>query len=237
MAVGFDVIGGGKTQPAVTNITWAHTCGATATHLIVCVSTDSTADGGLTTAVTYNSLTVPSVLRWESGGSTQAVGYAQMFAMASPPTGSALTVSVTVTGGTPAVLSGNSMSFTGSAALGSPANADSVATSVTSGSVSVPTTTSGNLIAVMVTNGSGGTAFTSGTSEWVNTGGAGSGAAGFVSGAYNTSTGSAVATTWTQTSDYYAAIAVEVQATGGPVTVRGGKIRTSQQAVKRASLW
>lgn len=215
MAVTYDATGAGGTA-TTSPLTFTHTCAASATYLIVGVAVDiGTGDGALTASCTYNSISVPSVLRWESGGSAQSAGFTQLFAKANPSTGSAFTVSVSVTGGTPDRISGNSMSFIGAAALGTAAHGDSNAASVTSGSVTVPVTTPGNIVAITICNGQNATSWTTGTAKWTDTGAASSGAAGVSSGAILASTGGSVSPAWTQTSDFYAAVAVEVQAGGG----------------------
>ena len=214
MAVTFDALGAGS-HVTSTPLTWNHTCGASANYLIVVIAVDAaSSDATATATATYNSVSMSSLQVWHSGGAGQAHGYVQMFGLASPATGSALQVSVSIGGaGTWDNAAGNSMSFIGVTAIGTPATGDGVVSS-TSGSVTVPSTTSGNLIAVGVCNGSGGLAFTNGTSEWVNLDGGGTGgAAGFCSGAYNTSTGSGVTTNFTQTADFYGAVAVELLAT------------------------
>ena len=115
--------------------------------------------GGL--ATTYNSVTMGSAVQtWQSGGSLQTVGYAVIYSMASPPTGSH-TAGGTWTGGDN--LCGGSVSFTGSATLGTPVHADSNGVAVTSGSISLAGTTAGNQVFCVVVAGSGGIAFSTGT--------------------------------------------------------------------------
>lgn len=219
--VAFDAVGPGSsgTQSATSPLTWSHTCGASANKLLVGISVDAASnDSGITAAVTYNGVSMSSVRRWESGGSGHTVGFVQVFSLDNPPTGSALTVSVTLTGSGFDGITGGSISLTGAGTNGSAVTADSAGASATSGTISVPTTSSSSLVVVFVTNGSDTTAFTAGTSRFVNNTGIGfSGGASFSAGATAPGTGSNVSVSWTQGADFYAAVGLEVQP-GAPVT-------------------
>ena len=98
---------------------------------------------------------------------------------------------------------------------GTVAHSDSGGSSASSGTVSVPSTTSGNPVAAFLTNGSGSTVFTTGTSQWVfnsaNNGGAGAFAM-----ATETSAGGTASVAWTQASDFYAAQAFEILPASSP---------------------
>ena len=213
MAVAFDAVGTPASQVGVgtSPITWTHVCAATATELLVAVSVDSAADASLTVTATYNSVSMSSVLRWQSGGSGHNVGFLQVFRLQNPSSGSH-TVSVAV-GGTGSIdwLNGGSLSFTGSATIGTAAHNDSAGASVTSASVVTSTTSASNIVAAFLTDGSGGIAITAGSSQWIDTASSASNAAGYSAGATIAATGSNVTVSWTQTSDYFAAIGVEVQ--------------------------
>lgn len=215
MAVTFDAVGTPASQIGQTTspITWTHTCGAGATELLVAVSVNSGGDSGLTATATYNSVSMTSVLRWQSGGATQSVGFLQVFSLPSPPTGSAYTVSVTVSGSGLTYLNGGSLSFLGSATIGSAVHNDSNSTSVTTATTgNVATTSVSNIVAAFMCDGSLGITSTAGTSRWIDTSGSGSGAAQGCAGATIAGTGGNVVVTWTQASDYFATIAIEVQA-------------------------
>ena len=60
-------------------------------------------------------------------------------------------------------------------------------------------------------DGSCGIAITAGSSQWIDTASSASNAAGYSAGATIAATGSNVTVSWTQTSDYFVAIGVEVQ--------------------------
>ena len=240
VAVTFDAVGpssAGKTG-ATSPQTWTHTCTAGASELLVGVAVDSAADSGLVCAVTYNSVGMTSVLRWQSGGTGQTSGFVQVFRMASPPTGSAFTVSVAVTGtGTFDQISGGSISFAGSTALGTAVHSDSAAASVTTATTgNVLSTSASNLVAGFLANGGGNTAATAGTSRFLLFGSGGAaGGASYAAGSTIPGTGGNVAVTWSQNSDWYAAIGLEVQISGaGGVTNAQAVLASGQGAAKTA---
>lgn len=218
MAVTFDALGPSSSgaQSSASPLTWSHTCGALATVLLVGIAVDPTGtDGSMAATATYNGVAMTSLKRWESGGSSKDVGWVQVFYLESPPTGTAYTVSVSVTpSASYDIISGGSLSFAGSASLSTATTADSAGANVSSGTISVPTTAAANMVAVFACDGSDTLAFTAGTSRLVTTG-SGDGAAGAVAGATIAATGSNVTVSWTQASDMYAAIGVEIQAGGG----------------------
>lgn len=218
MAVTFDAVGPSASGTSGTSspLTWSHTCASGDTELLVGVTVDSASDSGLTVAVTYNGVSMTSVKRWESGGTGASYGWLQVFSLPSPPTGSAYTVSASVSGtGSFDVITGGSLSFAGSTALSAATTADSAGAGATSGSISVPSASASNIVAVFIGNGSGNTAITAGTSRFfVHGSGGGAGACSYSAGATIAGTGSNVTVSWTQASDFYAAIGVEVQAGG-----------------------
>lgn len=220
MAVAFDAVGPSSTGAATgTDLTlgWTHTPVAAGTYVLAGIAVGSnTTDAAYTVAATYATLPMTPLGRWESGGSGQTVGFLAVFITTAAVSGSPGAVSVSVSGPTAGTITieGGSLGFTGaSGSYGTIGTANSGGGSVTSGSVSVASTTSGNMCAAFVTDGSGGLAWTAGTTRYSSDGGAGhAGAAQFCYGATAASTGSAVAFTFTQTSDYYAAAAFELLA-------------------------
>ena len=90
------------------------------------------------------------------------------------------------------------------------------------------------MVVAGVTNGSGSTSFTAGTSRFSTTLSGGGAAQDCAAATLASSTGTTTVT-WTQASDWYGAIALEVRATAGAII--GGKKTATLQAVKRASLW
>jgi hypothetical protein len=220
MAVAFDAVGPGAagTQSGTSPLTWSHVNGGSATLILVGVSVDAGADGAVTASATYGGSAMTSLQRWESGGNTKNAGFVQVFYKFSPLTGSN-SVSVSATTGFDGI-TGGSISFTGATSLGTPVTSDSNAATATTGTNVVPTTSASNMAAVFFCNGSNTSAFTAGTSRFVNGTGAGfGGAASFSGGATAAGTGGNVTFTWTQAADWYAAIGVEIQASGGAVVI------------------
>ena len=220
MAVAFDAVGpsASGTNSTTSPLTWSHTCGASATVLLVGVSVDPVlTDTLITVAVTYNGVTMTSLERWESGGAAEDVGFEQVFYLESPPTGTAHTVSVAVTGATFDLITGGSVSFSGSTALSAATTSDSGGAGTGTGSIAVPTTSANNMVIAFVCNGSSfsATPFTAGTERFVTATVDGDGAAANSAAATIAATGSNVTISWTQQTDFYAAIGVEVQAGGG----------------------
>lgn len=187
--------------------------------LIVGIAVDvaGLADAGTTASVTAGGVSMNSVQRWESGGSAQHAGFVQAYKLVSPPTGS-ITISVAISGTAADGIGGGSLSWTGAdqtTGIGTAYTGDSNGTNVTSASISVSTTTSGNQCAAFITNGSQGITWTAGTKRWDTGYTAGGAAADDSSGATLASTGGSTTFSWTQTSDFYGAIAFEVLAAGG----------------------
>lgn len=168
-------------------------------------------------ACTYNGVAMTILKQWQSGGSAQTVGYLTVFHMANPPSG-AHTVAFSGTGTADKAV-GGSLSFLGGGTLGTAVTADSAGASVATGSVAVTGTATTSMVAGFVTDGSDTLAFTSGTQRWAQTS-AGTGAAGCSGAATAAGTGGTVTLSFTQASDFYGAIAVEIKAavTGVNVT-------------------
>jgi hypothetical protein len=235
VALAFDAVGPSSSGQAGTgtSTSWSHTCTGSSGLLLAAVAVDisSGSDAGLTCTATYNGVSMTSVQRWESGGAGQVVGFVQVFKLIAPATG-ANTVAVSVSGGTPDKLAAGSLSFSGAdqtTGTGTPAHSDSGGAGTTSGSVSVTGTASGSIAAAFVTCGSGSLTFTSGTSRFAVQQ-IGGGAAGTCGGATAVSAGGTVSVTWTQGSDFYGAIAVEVLAASGGGTANAGVAAVSAAA-------
>jgi hypothetical protein len=217
VAVTFDAVGPSSTDASTAGtspLTWSHTNGATADWLLAGVVLDGGAPGtNPITAMTYNAVTFgTALLNWQSGGSAQTVGYLAVYGLQNPATGAADTVSASITGTTIDTYRGGSASFvTGGGSLGTPQHFDSGGAAVASASLTIATTSASSLVVVFMTNGSGGTTWTAGTSRIVSSNNSGgTGAANTLNAATIAGTGGNVTVSWTQTSDFYAAIAVEV---------------------------
>ena len=210
--VNFDaaVNGGGAHS---TNKTWSHTCGTSAL-LLVAVNVDGN-DTGVTTSATYNGVAMTAL-----GGKIEAYtgggGFLQLYYSLTPASG-ANTVSISCSTSVGSLL-GVSISFvpgTGyTLGLGTPVTANTGAISPIS--VATTTGTTGNLVAAFLAAGINITAVTIGTSGAINNFQGGSGDfTGNAAAAYNTSTSAGASVTWSVSSAAsYAALAVEVQATG-----------------------
>jgi len=216
VAVAFDAVGPSSSGKAwaTSPTTWTHVCGASANALVVFVSIDGVAVGNITYTVTYNGAAMTKVIEVASGGSGKAAGVIALFTLLNPATGSN---TVSVTTGSSQNQHAGSISFTGASSFGTAATGGT--TTGTSQSVTVSSTTTGGMVTAGVTDGSDSIAFTTGTSRFV-TSMAGGGAAIQCGGATIASTGAGTTINWTQASDWWAAIAVEVKppATAGTIT-------------------
>src|SRR5580692_7648763 len=216
MPVAFDAVGpstSGATS-ATSPLTWSHTCGSGATELLVGVTVDVSAGSTYTATATYNGVAMTSLGVVDTNNSD--VGYLEVFSLANPPTGSAYTVSVVVTGsGTLAGVNGGSLSFKGSATLSAIQSAFGNSSSL---SLAFAPTASGNIVAAFAGCGSPLTAVSGFVNGYICLGDDQSGA-GNVSGGTLTSTGGTVTPAWSNPGDYWAIIAVEVQAPPAPAAV------------------
>ncbi len=101
MAVAFDAVSnaaGAAQTNATLGLTFAHTCGASATLLIVEASF-SDSEGSVTTmAATYNGVAMTAVPGSIVHANGSTYGFTQVFYMTSPPTGSAHNVVITAAG-------------------------------------------------------------------------------------------------------------------------------------------
>ena len=162
MAVTFDAVGPNSGAFAASGTpsspqAWPHTCGASASLLLVAVSFDTSSSfATVNPSATYNGVSMALIGSWQSGGSSQNAGFIAAWSMASPPTGAAHNVSIAWTGGAPDIISGGSLSFDGYSTLGTVYNSDSGGGGVTSGSATVATTTTGGICVCFMTDGSGG---------------------------------------------------------------------------------
>lgn len=202
---------GGTTSP----LTWSHTCGSAATTLYVGAAVGQTSgnDSTFTCTATYNGVAMTALSPGQSmsaTGLTGNAGFIKVFKLENPPTGSALTVSVTVSGGTISALTGGSLSVAGAGGGESTLTVGNSSASVTSGSVNIPSTTHGRLCLAFLADGQGGITWTAGTEQYEKDQNTNSGA-GNSSGATLDSPGGTATMSWTQTSDGYAIIAFEVQ--------------------------
>ena len=126
------------TTSATSPLTWTHTCASGASALLVGVAVDAgSSDASISAAVTYAGVGMNPVPVVHSGGTTKTLGYVQVFSLLAPATG-ANTVSVVVSGTGFDGITGGSLSFIGAGAFSAPTYADSAATLVTSGTISVP---------------------------------------------------------------------------------------------------
>jgi len=217
MAVAFDAVGpssSGSSWASGTAHTWTHVCGASANALVLFISIDGEAVGAITYTVTYNGAAMTKVIEVASGGSGKTAGVIALFTLLNPATGSN---TVSVTTGTNQNQHAGSISFTGASSFSTATTA--ATTSGASQSVTVSSTTTGGMVTAGVTDGNDSIAFTTGTSRFV-TSQAGGNAAVQCGGATIASTGAGTTINWTQNSDWWAAIAVEVKppATAGTIT-------------------
>lgn len=225
MTVAFDAVGpssAGAGNAGTSPLTWLHTCGAGATALYVGVavglSPGVVSDNSITCTATFNSVSMTAMSPGQSANGSALTGndgFVKVFKLASPTTGSALTVSITVSPTTNVTsITGGSISVTGSgteSALTQAFNAGPV----TSGSINVPSTTSGNLCLCFFTYGTvGSTTMTAGTLRYQNEQNNSSGA-GSNTGATLASPGGTATISWNEASDGWAAIAFESQVAAG----------------------
>lgn len=231
MALAFDAVGpssAGATSAASTTLTFAHVITGASTVLIAGIAVDASSDGALACTATYNSVAMTSLKKWHSGGAAQSAGFLEVFGIIAAA-GASHNVAATVTGGTPAHMSGGSLSFTGAgqttgAAFGTPVTGDSNGASVTTSTAAMASNTSGNIIAGFTSSGTSIASATSPSASRFILSQAGTGAAGSCAGATSPSTGSSVTMAWTQGSDFFAEILVEIlaAASGTPAGLASG---------------
>jgi len=222
MAVAYDNVGpsaSGQTATTGTTLSWSHdvlASGAGSNNVLfalVAIGSNLT-DAAYTVSVTYGGSAMTQVGPYVHANNA-TTGFISLWKIALGSTSGTQTVAVT-TGGTTSGdidLSGGSISFSGAdqtTICNSPYLAMGTADG-TSSSVTVSANTSGNMIAAFQGCGSGGQAISSGTSRFIaNIGSSGMGACSSSAGATAAATGSPVTVSWTQTSDGWSAMAVEV---------------------------
>ena len=243
MAVAFDAVGpssAGATSSA-SPLNWTHTCGAGATALYAAVAvghlSSTFADSAVTVTATYNGIAMTALSAGQSttiasGLDTSAAtstGFIKVFRLASPPTGSAFTVSVSESPA-PDTLTGGSISVTGSGGEGTLFPASSSGASVTSGSVGVTGTTAGGLVAAFMATGSGGETATGGATQRYKRDANGNTSAGNSAAETLASPGGTATMSWTQAADSFAVIAFEIQppAAAGTLLPQQERIRVPQ---------
>ena len=211
--------GGGAGTVTTSPLTWTHTClaGDTALYVGVITGLGGTADSSFTVTATYNGIAMTAMSPGQSTNGTALTGssgFVKVFKLASPPTGSAFTVSVSVSPGTFMAIAGGSVSVAGSVTESALTVATTLGASAASGTVNVTGTTSGNQVLLFVGDGSGAEAVTGGaTLRYLNDQTSSFGCGNTFCSSLASPGGTAVMS-WTQTSDQYAAIAFEVQAAG-----------------------
>lgn len=202
----FDAVGpssAGQAAAASSSISWSHTCSGTDRVLYVGIACSN---NGATLSATYNSVSMTSLGKRSSNDQSQ--GFAQLFRLIAPATGSN-TVLVSLASGT-ADLEGGSISFTGvdqTTPDGTPVTGISATSSV---SVDVPTDSSQSMVVDVTSCGS--TISSSGqTNRWLNNQNGSSGA-GNGAGSTAVGTGSNVAMSYSRgASEWWAIVAVEVK--------------------------
>ncbi len=232
MAVSVDTVSptSAGSHSATSPLTISHTCGASATWLFASVAVDASSDGGATISATYNSVNMPSVLRWESGGTGKVNGFVNIFGLQNPTTGSAQNIVVTVTGSIGlAQIAGAGISFNGVGSLSATQHNDSAGVSVTSGKIDFTGSgSSSNLVfGVMCCGSNTITAWTGGTQRYLVTGTVDTDAAGATAAGTIPSNGGTATISWTQASDWFGIAAVELIASAtaakGPVVSPDGQ--------------
>jgi hypothetical protein len=228
-AVGPSASGAGNSSSAT--LSWTHTSAGAQQAILAGVALGVVGDGGFSLSATCDGATMaaagPAV---HANGGTD--GFIQWFYILGTSAGSH-TIVATAAGGTPLSLSGGSVSFTGAGGLGTQSSSVGSGTAV---STATGGSTSGNITAALATCGSDNfTSGGSGTSRWVQNGPSTSGA-GSSAGQTQAGSGSALTFSWTITSDFWAVIAVEVQApaAGGPPRA---PLVVPQAAVMQAANW
>jgi hypothetical protein len=215
VAVAFDAVGPSSAGQGQTGgaspLTWSHTCSGSDRVLVVGVVLASSADGSINTTCTYNGVSMASVVG-EVHSNATTMGYAEMFVLANPASG-ANNVAVTITGATVEGLECGSVSFTGADQATPVANSNSATGNSANASV-VVTSATGNMVVDLVACGTS-IGASNQTSRWLlnrNTStAAGNGAQATADGA------TSVTMTRTTPTEFWAAIAADIQAVTAPV--------------------
>jgi len=209
-AVAYGATGPGSSGAKVSNATslsWNQAVSGSNTALLVGVAVGQLGDGALSASVTYNG--VAMTLLKTVHDNNQPDGFLDVFGLANPASGTH-SVAVSVSGGTPAEITGGSESFTGvsqSAPFSIPASAYGY-----SGTASLAIASHSNdMVAGFMAAGSSITSVISPSASRFIANDDSSTGAGNSAGATSPSTGSNVTMAWSLTSDYWADVAVEVQ--------------------------
>ena len=207
MAVAIDAVGpssAGAGSGGSNSLNWTHTAAGGPVALLVGVTLGTANDSGNDFTVTCDSVPM-TLIDGPIHGNNSIYGFIKVYGLTGISSG-AHAIAVTVSGTTPTGLAGGSVSFTGAASFGTAY--DAVGNSATS-SVAVPASTTGGIIFALVGTGHGNEAATSPATlqylkdEALNT-------IGNCAAETTPSTGGAVTVGFTQDSNYWAIIAVEV---------------------------
>lgn len=149
MAFGVDTTSHATPVLALTSITWAHTCGASANKLLIFIGTGASVIGVRTVStVTYNGVACSFV----GFGDDASFERCEIWQMVNPPTGSAFNI-VATCGGAPNQLVAGAISYIDAAAsLGAPS---SNTASTANPSVTVVDSASGDHVVSMVASDEG----------------------------------------------------------------------------------
>ena len=218
MAVTFDAVGpsSAMASSATASISWTHTPVGTPTEVVVYLSVSTAAAFTMSfTTVTYGGNAMTLAKSQEAGGSGFGFGGNFCYKLASPPSGAqtvAATCSVTPTDH----LYGVSVSVTGGGGGFGTAVSGFGGPAVTTGSIAVTGTTTGGLCIAGACDGSGVESPTAGTQRWLLDL-FGPTAASNNIGLSLASAGGGASTTlsWTQASDAYGVIGIEILPAGG----------------------
>jgi hypothetical protein len=191
-------------------LSWSHIVSGSNTALLagVGVGTHSGSDGSCVVSVTDNGTAMTNLGKVHDNGLTS--GFETVYGLAGAPAG-ANTVAVTVTGCSPLELTGGSESFNGVSQTAPFGTAVTAHGSSATPTVATTGSTTGDLIAGFAANGSAINSATSpSTSRYIANENDNSGA-GNSAGATSAATGSAVTMKWSGQSDWWGAVALQVQ--------------------------
>ena len=199
----------GKTCAGCATLSWSHTVSGANTALLVGVAAGKNSDAALHTAATYGG--TPMTLLKTVHDDNKPDGYLDVFGLAGVPAGTA-SVTVTVTGGTAAELTGGSESFTGAAQSGTFGTAASAYGYTATPKITTGVGHAGDIVAGFAASGSSIRSATAPSTSRYIANRDGDTGAGNSAGATSPSTGSPVTMSWAGANDYWGAVAVEVAA-------------------------
>lgn len=165
MSVAFDAIGSPGSSAATvgsgSSLTWNHTCSGSNRLLIVGITVGENS-GADTASVTYNGVAMASAGLQLSDNQG---GFAQLFYLIAPPSGSSYQIAVSISGPSTDIV-GNSLSFTGADQVTGVNNVVTNYGSGVTGSISVSSAV-GNMVVDVFCSGSGlGSGTSDQTLEW-----------------------------------------------------------------------